>query len=406
MRLTNSDNRIRSYGRFLFLLMLPILFLLCTGCGNKTDDQKSSQAHSKTKSECSIAIDTSAWELFCNLGDRATAGKDVSTQEFADFGRQPSVALWLESNESMSMSYTRLGSWVELTFAEELGRTGEGRIGSTAKSMVELYRFSYDSADKIDKFIADYISNQGRCRLIELAQKWISPENIPPSLTIHFLPGKSDIHLVEDNLIVDTGAAVSSSPDQMNRNLVALMYDEYQAIAGGNPVDLFGSQAIANSLRTLCNQGISSWISDMPNNFFYQDHPTLGNINIIPEDIFFKGRKVVGMLDRNISNILLGKNELHPLGNELALHLNATKSFQRGGYTMAATIAGNLGEEKLLEVRGSVSEFVSAYQKAALMNPSPLPVPGQAGISNYQTMPPLAPDVYEWLIDMLVKEGF
>ncbi len=74
------------------------------------------------------------------------------------------------------------------------------------------------------------------------------------------------------------------------------------------------------------------------------------------------------------------------------------------GYAMAATIARHLGEDRLVQVRDSVSGFVSAYQEAALMNPTPLPVPGRPGVSNNETMPPWSPEVFDWLMELLANE--
>jgi len=313
------------------------------------------------------------------------------------------MALWLKSTDGDAPPPELLGRWIELAFWDELGRTGPRKKGANARTMSISYRYSYDNLAKINKYISDYSSDQKGCQLLELAQKWLDTDKIPQPLILHFFPGKPELRILENNLFLDTGAAVSTPPDIMNRQIVSLLYRNHQALRGENPIEVNGALAITNSLRTFCNEGIVNWISDMPNVYFTGNHPTLNKIEIASEDMFHSGRNVIGLVEKNIPEFIKSDAKLQANGQEFARSLAASHSFTKGGYAMAATIAGHLGENRLVQVKGSVSEFVAAYQEAALLNPDPLPYPGRPGVANHQTMPPFSPEVFTWLMEILAK---
>ena len=70
---------------------------------------------------------------------------------------------------------------------------------------------------------------------------------------------------------------------------------------------------------------------------------------------------------------------------------------------MASVIAAQLGEDRLRTSGRSVPAFVAAYQEAALLNPVPLPVPGALGVDLTQTVPPLDPEVFAKLHQLLLQ---
>jgi len=115
---------------------------------------------------------------------------------------------------------------------------------------------------------------------------------------------------------------------------------------------------------------------------------------------------VMGLMERHIPDFINSDTDLQAKGQDFVRTIAAAQLFTKGGYAMAATIAEHLGEDRLVQVKGSVSGFVSSYQEAALLNPTPLPRPGQPGVKNFQTMPPLSPEVFQWLMNILAKEGF
>lgn len=390
-------------------LSLVMLFLvLVSGCGGDKDtgnEENSASGSQLTKQDCGVLLDTSAWDVFSDLARRASAGTEIPASEYNQFGNQPTMNYWIKSASDSAPPPKRIGHWVELTFWQELGLERPRKPGGDLRVMMTSYRYSYENTDRINQFITDYSNNQESCKMLALAQKWVSPETLPNNPTIHFLPAKAELRIFENHILVDTGSAVSASPGQLNRQIASLFYRGYGSISGDNPIDTDGGKSIANSLRTLCNEGYASWIGDMTNVYFFKDHPTLGAVEMAAEDSFHKGREVISKMNTKLAPVLDSETKIQEMGQNFSRDLASSHSFTRGGYAMVATIAGHLGEERLIKAQGSVSDFLAAFQEAALMNPVPAPVPGRPGVANHQTLPALYPEVYEWLMEQLAKEG-
>lgn len=415
LRMISPNSPVHNSGRILTLTIALFLLLASWGCGGDPDTGNGTKSDDKaqetsgiqlTKSNCSAVIKTGAWDMFSELGRKATSGKSMALEEFETFGSEASMAYWLQSSDEQPIPAERLGLWVELTFWDQLGRTGDKKSGPNERTMAKFYRFDFDNADRINTFITDYSSNQESCKMQELAQKWLAPDNVPQPMVIHFLPGKPELRIYKNHLLVDVGAAVSASPEQLNRQLVSLLYRNYQTINGKNPIEVDGADSVTNALRVFCNEGIASWVGDMPHVFFYSSHPSLGKVDMAPEDIFHSGRQVINLMNSNFAPFIDSESDLQANAQQFVRGMAASQAFTKGGYAMAATIVGHLGEERLVQEKSSVSGFISAYQEAALMNPNPLPVPGRPGVKNNVTMPPFSPEVFDWLMKILANEHF
>ena len=85
------------------------------------------------------------------------------------------------------------------------------------------------------------------------------------------------------------------------------------------------------------------------------------------------------------------------------IEAGAGGTLAQAGYAMVATIIYHLGQDRLLAVRNSVPDFLAAYQEAAMMNPSPRPMPGAEGSQLSDCMGPLDPGVYEQIQELLQR---
>ena len=383
---------------------LPVLLLLTvTACSQDpgTEGKPVEDVPQQTTS-CDLTTDTSAWTAFKELADRIAEGEPVSKKELDAFGNQPSVTAWRNSFEPGVPSALRVGNWLEGTFWNELGRKGKQKLSTNRATFMRSYRYSLDNRDRIDERLAE-LTGPRKCDVVDLGRFWIEPDRWPGNLTIHFLPAKAEIRIFEGSLLVDTGLVGAARSDQVIRSMAGLLYRKYQFVEGENPIEVEGTEAVANLFRILMNEGLASWIEQTAILEFDRKHSKLSKFQPIPEDFFAKTQQAVQLLNGQLGSMFDDETVMVAKGQALVTQMGVSNLISQTGYGMAAVIVARHGEDRLREVGRSVPAFLAAYQEAASLNTVPAPVPGEIGVELYQTVPPLQDEVFTELHALLTR---
>ncbi len=388
--------------RALRLGIAPMIFALAlTACSPDPDSrQADGDSPHRAGPDCPVTTDTSAWDAFTGLADRIATGEKVPQAELDSFGDLPTVALWRRSLQPGNPSAQRVGNWLEATFWEELGRSGNQKRNADRADFERSYRYSLTYRDRIAKRL-ETLTGTGRCAIDSLSRFWVAPPNMPSALTVRFLPAKPEIRIFEGDLLVDTGVVGAVNTHQLTRQLASLLYRKYQFVPGENPLESEGELAVAHMVRTMMNEGMAGWIEQSAHMYFDPEHPKLYKVRIIPEDFFLKAQEVVDLLNRYLGPMLEDEADMAEKGPTLARQFVAMNAYGPTGYAMCAVIASRLGEGRLRDAGRSVPLFLAAYQEAALRNEVPVPLPGTPGTELYMTVKALDPSTFSELKALL-----
>ena len=382
------------------LVFLSLTIAACSPGGEEAEKPKA--AVEAQKADCQLATDTSAWTAFKVIADRVDAGKNVPLDDFYDYGELPTITLWRRSMERDAPTAERIGNWLEGVFWEKLGRKGEQKRTPDRSAFLHNSNDCLQNRDRIDARL-DELTGPRKCEMDKLIRYWTDPENLPENMTIHFLPARPEIRILEGGIFVDAGVLGAGSVDQVIRNAASLVYRRYQVIPGPNPLEVEGELSVAHAFRVLVNEGVTGWIDKAALLHFDEDHPALHKVKIIPEDFFSKAQEAIGLMDRHLGTMLNDEADMAERGKFFAEHLAAMNAYSQTGYAMSSVIFHRLGKDRLREASRSVPGFLAAYQEAALLNPDPAPIPGKPGSQLFETVPPLDPEISRQLQAMLTR---
>ncbi len=383
------------------------LALALAGCGGDSGGDSGSEADKRTESapapsNCDAAMNTRAWDGFLTLAERLDGGEIPPAGDIQAWADLPVMQTWLESiSHGNQTSTPHLDQWLEGAFWDKVGQGRKFKPTSDRRVFGDSFRLNYDLRQGIQERLNAYAAEDQPCRLLDLAGRWINQDRIPSPLVVYFVASKPELRSYHGHLLVDTSLFLASSTDQLNRQMVANLYRERQAMDGPNPLEIKGRPAVAHTIRLLMNEGIAAYIEDMPSTHFSEVHPRLADLNIVPETIFDIGIRVMGVFNNGLPRMLSDEDYMAEQGHEVGRAMVAMGAFTRGGYCLAATIAARLGDERLVAVRHDPLGFLNAYQEAALQNSLPLPRPGAAGHELYESMPAFSDEVLVGLREIL-----
>ena len=365
------------------------------GCGSSGGDESGSSAASASRS-CDVAAHVAPWEMFRDFCEATESGHPPTRQQLEAFPELPSVVAWRESQKAKVRS-GHMVNWLEFTFSPQ--RLGKKNVHTRNRAVFSRnYTYSLehraDIQEKLDAFLAENLA----CTVKKEAGYWLKPEQRPASLDIVFLPSKPELRYDGDRLFVDTAVLAAGSNPQLVRQLIGLIFRTRGFLEGPVPTGLDGEEAVAHSIRTMMNEGIRGYIEQLPYTYFQQDHPKLGEVNIVPENVFLNGREAIDLLNKYLPLEEDDPQAAVTMGGNLAMTLLASGSLNQGGYSMAACIVKNLGRDSLRDTVGNPAGFLKAYQEAALRNPTPTPDPYSVPDALTSSMPPLDEDA---LADLL-----
>ena len=395
-------------------LLAGALLFAAAGCGDggeatterageNIEDQTATNP-SETAQDGPLRIDDGGWRAFRASVDRIQAGEQLTLEDLSSVGDQESFRIWRGCLDTNVPGADRIGRWLEGAFWSELGRTGPMKRSGDRRAMIASYQYSYQARESVDRQVEQWSSPDHRKSFLALADLWMDPVNMPVPLTIHFLPTKPELRYCSSGLFVDTGVLVAGGNRQLEGQLVAMLYRNLQAIPMPSGPDSSGVNSVVKAFRILLNDGIAMWIEDAPRTFFRQDHYSLAKVALVPENLFLNGIKTIQFMNQHLPAMFSDPDVMSRQGPAFPLEAGAGGTLSRAGYAMVATINHHLGQERLLEVRRSVPDFLSAYQEAAQMNPEPRPIPGAPNSPLPQSMPPLDPEVVLQIQELLRKE--
>lgn len=386
--------------------------LLAAGCsGGDSPDQGTADSASRqtpgsaTPRHCPLTIDFSAWDAFAVIGRETAAGKRPSDGQVAAFSENPVVALWGRSMAPVDVQPLHVANWIEETFKDEWQINEIQKSNSNRRTMARTYRYSYEHLEEIDGLLAPFRAGTHDCRIRDALERWIDPDRLPADFVLAFLPAKPEVRSGENTLLIDTGVLHAGGADQTIGQAVALAYRTFQLDVLENPNAMEGEDALITTATLVRNEGVAAYLEMRAETYFAREHPTLGKVRIIPESIAKTANMAVVYADSALPALFADPDVMARLANDMPHRFTASGAFDKLGYTMAATIADHLGEDRLVTASRTVSGFWSAYQEASALNPVPAPLPGDLGHPWYASLRPLVPEAFTALAGLLERRG-
>lgn len=372
------------------------------GCGGDSGGKAGQPAAGPQA--CPVSVDLGAWQAFCTLGARLAKGETPPAAELVALGEEPSFALWRASLAPNVPPAQRVGNWAEEAFWAESGRdNSERKMNADLRTIGANYRWAWDRRARVDSLAALLAGPEAACALLARTTGWIDADRLPVPLPIHVVPGKPELRYHEGHVFVDTGVLAAGLPSQLERQLAGLLYRNLQAEDGASPLELVGDLAVAHCFRILRNEGIATWIEDLPHTFFDPGHPRLRQVRPVPEFFYESTLRTIALTSEGLPRLFADPAEMTAQGATYARTIAGSGGFNQGGYGMAALIHARLGAARLQAAARSVTGFVAAYQEAALLNGTGRPTLGAAGHEPWEALGPIAPDVYDRLLPLLER---
>jgi len=380
-----------------------VLLLALAGCGS--DKSAPGQQAAAAADTCAVAVDLSGWEAFRDLATRITAGGPVDEDALGSLADQPAFRVWRESLAPNDPDPIRLRNWVEATFPDELGLTGQRKANPDRQAIAASWRWSWEHRAAVDSVAARFAAGDGPCGILAAAAGFVDRDRIPRPLPVYVLPGKPELRWTGGRVVVDTGVLVAGDLAQLDRQVASLIYRNVQAEEGPNPLGEAGEDAVYGTFRIVRNEGVASWIEDLPHTVFSPDHPRLRRVHPVPENYYGTTVHTLDVIAERLPALLADPAAMMAGGEDFARTVAAGGGLLQGGYGMAALIAARLGEERLQAVSHSVPDFFAAYQEAALRNGDDRPAIGALGHQSWEALGPFPPDVYDGLIALLKRHA-
>ena len=386
-------------------LLIALTFFMA-GCGNDQETTDGENAGNKDQQsvavdQCGVRVDETAWQVFADIARRHQSDQDVGREDYQVFADLPIMTQW-KASMTDHLPSVRIVNWLDRTYNPD---QKTGKYSSDRRQFSVSYAYTIDHLNDIDPLIKRFETEGHACNLMEKVNYWLSPDQVPDSLVVAFLPSKAEIRVLHQYLFVDTGVLRAGSMQQLENQLTGILFRARMQLHGDLPAACEGKDAVANSVRVMMNEGIIGIIEDQPGTIFDSSHPNLGDFNIVPEYVYEHGIKTINLFNNHLPSMLADEKVMQEKGRNLAKTLIASSSLNQGGFCMSATIAGNLGKDSLRATVGSPSAWLAAYQKAAKMNPVPAPEPYTVMDDMHMSMPPFDDSVYQGLQEIL-KQAF
>ncbi len=332
------------------------------------------------------------------------AGENPNDAELQAFARTPACVAWRNSLAPITPSPTRCGNWLAAAFMDKLGDRFPGKTSSDRRTMAATYRYSYDHRSLIDSLLTKLASEEILCQWYAGLPAWIDEDKLPQNLVIACLPTKPEIRAQGDTLLIDTGVLAAGGIEQTLAQASSLLYRQFQIPGAENPNRLQGRNSLLQALQLMRNEGVSAFLENRKDTYFRRDHNSLSRIVILPQEFAYTATRIVSLADSTLPALLADPQLMEIEAREFSRTLTASGGFAKLGYAMAATIAGNLGVERLQTTSRTVSGFFAAFQEAAALNPLPSPTPGAKGFPWYAAVRPFDHDLYVQLKALLAGE--
>ncbi|MCP4574326.1 MAG: hypothetical protein GY838_18370 [bacterium] len=376
--------------------------MVLSGCGGEEESARdqSTPAVTAAADGCAVTVDAEGWTAFVDLAGRIAGDDPVQRDELGGLGADPAWERWRASRDE-PIDLRRVANWLEATFWTELGRTGTQKQHPARRLYAESWRWSWEHQDLITPRIAETRSDAAE--LSTLVERWISPDRRPRAVTLTILPTLPEFRLVDDEYFIDVGFLAATPRDRLVGELIGLMFRNREFIPGEDPRTAAGAAAVAHTFRAMRNEGTAHWLEDTPHAHFFHDHPTFGDADVITVKYWEQALRAMVILDTELPAMWEDPERLADGGRGLMTALNTIQSDRNLGYAMAATIAANLGQERLHQASGSVPGFVAAFQEAAALNAVPAPTLQDCGDDFHKATRPFSDEAWAGLQDLLAE---
>ncbi len=292
----------------------------------------------------------------------------MAEADLDSLAEQPAFQVWRESLAPNEPGPVRLRNWLEATFWNELGLTGDRKANGDRRAIAGSWRWSWDHRARIDSLAAGFAADGVPCGILTAAAGFVDRDRIPTPLPVYVLPTKPELRWTDGRVVVDTGVLAAGDPAQLDRQIAGLLYRNLQAEDGPSPVGEEGEAAVYGTFRIIRNEGVAAWIEDLPHTVFSTDHPRLRRVKPVPENFYQTTVRTLAVTGDRLPGLLADPAEMKLRGEDFARTVAAGGGLTQAGYGMAALIAARLGDERLQTVSRSVPDFYAAYQEAALRN--------------------------------------
>ncbi len=383
--------------------MLFLLLLAGAGCADSNPQSKAPATQAaQVVPDCEVTVIDSGWHAFTALAGRIVDGQEVTRPEMGGLGSEPAWARW-RATLPVEVDLPRIGNWIESAFWTETGHTGGQKQHTARKTYSESYRWSWDNREFIDQRLEE-LRAEDACRILPLVETWIPADARPAHLNLYILPTKPEFRFNEGDLFIDTGYFAAIPRERLPGELVGMLFRNLGFIDGPRPRISEGATAIAQSFRLMHNLGLAMWIEDVSNVYFVANHPTFRDVSIVPERFWLGAIRSMRIMNKQTPHLWDNPELMAAEGKGVMTALNHEIAFDKLGYSMAATIATRLGEDRLIDVAGSVPAFVAAFQEAVNGNVEPLPFLSETGGDYPASVPAFAPDVWPGLHALLLEQ--
>ena len=412
-RLWTSRDRVATslpLARMAFLSLFCLASSLLLGCQGESQPPATSSSSGQTaasdqgpltregEASCPVVVQRRAQEAFMGLGERLTEGKRVALEDFQALCEQEDYARWLKTYNLGYVNGSIMRNVMTYVFADSTTAPDGTWRKPKRKELTQNFTYVKEHTAEVAEFLARFEAEDWHCRVRDHLEGFIDLSLLPQPLTISFLTLLPEIRYLEDHLLVDAGLAVAGSPEQLSRLIASVVYRVLAAPGGRAPHEnLPGAEALVATYRKLLLEGISGWLEGYPDLDFDNDHPLLGEPDLMRQEYLTRAAEALASMHRYLAIVMASEEKLHLQGGLVDDVLRGLGAYTLTGYAMAELIATQLGEQQLAASSRSTRAFLEAYQKAAVLAKED---PGESSATR-PVLPPFPQKEFQALLELL-----
>jgi len=250
------------------------------------------------------------------------------------------------------------------------GQAAQAAITTQHPDLIANFSYLKDRLDVAAGFNEDFCTPALLDDLRDALTRYVSPEDLPAQIPIHFFPGTMLIGFGEpDRFAMDIGLAIAAGPEQTAKLLAGRLYVTLAPRDGVEPdFGRTGAEKLAGAFRMLRLTAVSSWLGEKDAIRFDGAHPLLADQAAHASVMRENARLVFERTSLMMTNLLdpVSEEGQEKYGNKIHNFLRFNDRYETCGWTMADAIVAHAGEAGLQEAAGSTVSFLRAYQAAAL----------------------------------------
>ncbi|MBC8425803.1 hypothetical protein H8E07_16940 [bacterium] len=362
------------------VLLLAVTLCVLGGCAEKEADPVPPRATFDAELKTPSTVVTSdpalrpvitsrveAVDAWLDIIRRLQFGEPVPADSYEDLLGLPAYRIIGDDRKRGNLN-RRIMKWtMESIFG---GQDAQAAITAQHPDLIANFTYLKDRLDIAAGFNGDFCTPALLDGLRDALTRYISPEDLPARIPIHFFAGTVLIGFDEpDRFAMDIGLAIAAGPDQTAKLLASRLYATLAPRDGVEPdLGRTGAEKLAGAFRMLRLTAVSSWLGEKDAIRFDGAHPLLAtqasHASVMRED----ARLVLERISLMMNNLLdpVSETGQEKYGNKTHNFLRFNDRYETCGWTMADAIVAHAGEKGLREAAGGTVSFLRAYQAAAL----------------------------------------